>query len=163
MAIGDALASKSQLYGRDSVDLLARTLWGETRGDSGSRVAVAYVISNRKNNSTYNEFKNLNSIEAVVLAPFAFSCFNEGNPNLAECLKPDTTSAAWKNIVSLASNLSGSSNPIAGKCFYTANTRFAELSYTSGNKLYYKFPGGSTVQVSSKIVIGGHTFFDYVV
>ncbi|QLG37690.1 MULTISPECIES: hypothetical protein [unclassified Paenibacillus] len=61
MAIGEALTSKSQLYGRDSVDLLARTLWGETRGDSDSRVGVAYVISNRKNNSTYNEFKNLNS------------------------------------------------------------------------------------------------------
>ncbi|WP_181586564.1 MULTISPECIES: cell wall hydrolase [Paenibacillus] len=163
MAIGDALTSKSQLYGRDSVDLLARTLWGETRGDSDSRVGVAYVISNRKSNSTYNEFKNLNSIEAVVLAPNAFSCFNEGNPNLAECLKPDTDSAAWKNIVSLASNLSSYSNPISGKCFYTANTRFSELSYTSGNKLYYKFPGGSTVQVSSKIVVGGHTFFDYVV
>ncbi|MGF7046890.1 hypothetical protein J2T13_001392 [Paenibacillus sp. DS2015] len=163
MAIGDPLTSKSQLYGRDSVDLLARTLWGETRGDSGSRVGVAYVINNRKNNSTYNEFKNLNTIEAVVLAPYDFSCFNEGNPNLAQCLKPDKTSAVWTNIVNLASNLSNYANPIASKCFYTANSRFAELSYTSGGKLYYNFPGGSTVVVSSKIVIGGHTFFDYVV
>ncbi|WP_018887883.1 cell wall hydrolase [Paenibacillus massiliensis] len=163
MAIGDALTSKSQLKGRDSVDLLARTLYGETRGDSASRVGVAYVISNRKSNKTYNEFKNLNTIEAVVLHPYAFSCFNDNDPNLAHCLRPDTSSAAWKNIVNLASNLSNSANPIAAKCFYNTNKRFEELSYTQNGKLYYKFPGGSTVQISSKISIGAHMFFDYIV
>ncbi|MBP2113886.1 MULTISPECIES: cell wall hydrolase [Paenibacillus] len=163
MAIGDPLTSKSQLYGRDSVDLLARTLWGETRGDSDSRVSVAYVINNRKNNTTYGEFKNLNTIEAVVLKPFAFSCFNEGNPNLPECLAPNRSSAVWTNIVNLASNLGNYTNEIGSKCFYSTNTRFAELSYTSGGKLYYSFPGGGTVQVSSKVVVGKHTFFDYVV
>lgn len=32
MAIGESLSSKSELKGRDSVDLMARTLYGETRG-----------------------------------------------------------------------------------------------------------------------------------
>lgn len=163
MAIGEPLTSKSQLYGRDSVDLLARTLYGETRGDSTSRVGVAHVIQNRKNNKTYNEFKNLNTIEAVVLAPYAFSCFNANDPNLAHCLKPDTSSSVWKNIVNLASNLNGFSNPIASKCFYNTNKRFTELSYTQNGKLYYKFPGGGTVEIHSKISIGEHMFFDYIV
>lgn len=163
MAIGEVLSSKSELYGRDSVDLLARTLWGETRNDSNSRIAVAYVIQNRKNNNTYYEFRNLNTIEAVVLAPFAFSCFNDNDPNLPEVLAPDTNSAAWKNIVALASNLNNYANPIAGKCFYATNTRFAQLSETIDGKLYYSFPGGGTVEVSSKISVGAHTFFDYVV
>ncbi len=51
MAIGDKLTSRSQLYGLDSVDLLARTLYGETENDSGSRVGVAYVVMNRKNDT----------------------------------------------------------------------------------------------------------------
>lgn len=163
MAIGEALSSKSQLYGRDSVDLLARTLYGETRGDSTSRVAVAYVISNHKNNSTYNEFKKLNTIESVVLAPYAFSCSNEGDPNLDDVLSPDTSSATWKNCLGVASNLGGFSNPIGDKCFYNTNSRFAELSYNQNGKLYYDFPGGSTVQISSKISVGNHMFFNYVI
>ncbi|WP_155252272.1 hypothetical protein [Paenibacillus polymyxa] len=43
MAIGDKLTSRDQLYGRDSADLLARTLYGETENDSSSRVGVAYT------------------------------------------------------------------------------------------------------------------------
>ncbi|OME86436.1 MULTISPECIES: cell wall hydrolase [Paenibacillus] len=162
MAIGDPLTSKSQLYGRDSVDLLARTLYGETRGDSTSRVAVAYVIMNRKNNSTYYEFKNTNTVEAVVLDPGKFSCFNDGDPNLDDVLRPDTSGPQWKNCVNVAANLSSFSNPIADKCFYNTNTRFAQRSYTQNGKLYYNFPGGNTVVVSSKISIGEHMFFNYV-
>lgn len=161
MAIGDPLTSRSQLYGRDSVDLLARTLYGETENDSQSRVGVAYVVMNRKSNNTYYEFKGLDTVEEVVLAPSAFSCFWDSN--LAKCLAPDTSSAVWKNCVNVASNLSSFSNPINDKCFYTQKDLFASLSYTENGKLYYKFPGGSTVQVSSKITLGEHTFFNYVI
>ncbi|MFB5676424.1 hypothetical protein ACE3NQ_08485 [Paenibacillus terreus] len=79
MAIGEKLTSRSQLSGRDSVDLLARTLYGETENDSESRVGVAYVVMNRKNDKKYYEFRDLNTIEAVVLAKDAFSCFWDDN------------------------------------------------------------------------------------
>ncbi|MFE0556582.1 hypothetical protein ACFW1P_11735 [Paenibacillus sp. NPDC058910] len=161
MAIGDPLTSRDQLYGRDSVDLVARTLWGEARGDSGSRVGIAYVINNRKNNTSYYEFRNLNTVKDVVLAENAFSCFNPGTQSLQECLKPDTSSPQWANIVRVASNLTNYPNPIAGKCFYSANWRFAQLTETRNGKLYYSFPGGRTVEVTSKIVVSEHTFFDY--
>lgn len=115
---------------------------------------------NRKNNKTYSEFKNLNTIEEVVLYPQAFSCFNDGDPNLDDVLSPDTKSAAWKNCVNVASNLSSFKNPINDKCFYNTNKRFAELSYTENGKLYYKF-GKTAVVVSSKISIGNQTFFNY--
>jgi hypothetical protein len=161
MEIGEKLTNREQLYGRDSVDLLARTLWGEARGDSGSRVGIAYVIMNRKNNTSYYEFRNLNTVEAVVLAEGHFSCFNPGTQGLQECLNPDTSSPQWQNIVAIASNLSNHNNPIAGKCFYSANWRFAQLSETRNGKLYYSFPGGRTVEVTSKIVVSEHTFFDY--
>jgi len=159
MAIGDKLTSRDQLYGRDSVDLLARTLYGETENDSASRVGVAYVIANRKN-ATTGEFKNLNTTEAVVLQKNAFSCFWDAN--LAKCLAPNTSSAVWKNCVNVASNLSSFSNPINDKLFYTVETLFNKLSYTENGKLYYKFPGGALVQVTSKVSLGAHLFFNYI-
>lgn len=158
MAIGDALTSRDQLYGRDSIDLLARTLYGETENDSESRVGVAYVISNRKN-ATTGEFKNLNTIEAVVLQKNAFTCF--WDHNLAKCLAPDTDSAVWKNCVNVAKNLSTFKNPIGDKLFYTATTLFNKLSYTKNGTLYYDFPGGKTVKITSKIAVGAHMFFNY--
>ncbi|MCM3174587.1 cell wall hydrolase [Paenibacillus sp. MER 99-2] len=162
MAIGDALTSKSQLNGRDSVDLLARTLYGEARGDSESRVGVAYVIINRKNDTTQNPFKSLKTIEDVVLYPNAFSCFLTSDPNFKHVLAPDTSSAAWKNCVSLASNVTAHKNPIGDKLYYTATSLFNNLSYTENGKLYYKMPGTGTFQVSSKIAIGGHMFFNII-
>ncbi|MNW41852.1 Cell Wall Hydrolase [compost metagenome] len=159
MAIGEPLSSRSQLFGRDSADLLARTLYGETENDSSSRVGVAYVVMNRKN-ATTGEFRNLNTVEAVVLQQNAFSCFWDSN--LAKCLAPNTSSAVWKNCVNIAQNLSTFSNPIGDKLFYTVTSLFNNLSYTENGKLYYKFPGGRTVQITSKVALGAHTFFNYI-
>ncbi|HHY73641.1 MAG TPA: cell wall hydrolase [Bacillus bacterium] len=159
MAIGDALTSRSQLYGRDSVDLLARTLYGETENDSESRVGVAWVVINRKNDKTY-EFKNQNSVEDVVLAKNAFSCFNEGDPNLAKCLKPNTSSQVWKNCVSVAQNVATLTNPIGDKLFYTQVDVFNANSKTENGKLLYKM-SGTWVVVTSKILKGEHMFFNY--
>lgn len=161
MAIGDKLTSRDQLYGRDSVDLLARTLYGETENDSDSRVGVAYVIMNRKN-YTGKPFGNLNTIEAVVLQQGAFSCY--WDHNLAKCLAPDTSSAIWRNCVNVASNLSSFRNPINDKRYYTVAKLFNSLSYTSGGKLWYKMPGArvDVVEVTSKIQVGDHMFFNIV-
>ncbi|OZB93326.1 cell wall hydrolase [Paenibacillus sp. XY044] len=159
MAIGDPLTSRNQLYGRDSVDLLARTLYGETENDSESRVGVAWVVINRKNDTTY-EFKNLNTVEEVVLYPSAFSCFNETDPNLAKCLKPDTSSQVWKNCVSVAQNVGTLANPIGDKLFYTQVDLFNANSKTENGKLLYKM-SGTWVVVTSKILKGEHMFFNY--
>ncbi|WP_128100137.1 hypothetical protein [Paenibacillus sp. DCT19] len=71
-------------------------------------------------------------------------------------------SAAWKNCVSLASNVTAHKNPIGDKLYYTATSLFNNLSYTENGKLYYKMPGTGTFQVSSKIAIGGHMFFNII-
>jgi hypothetical protein len=161
MAIGEKLTSRSQLSGRDSVDLLARTLYGETENDSQSRVAVAYVVMNRKNYKG-KPFANQNTVEDVVLYKGAFSCFWDSN--LAKCLAPDTSSAVWKNCVNVASNLSSFSNPIGDKRYYTRTDLFSSLSETRNGKLWYKMPGATVdeVEVTSKIAHGKHTFFNIV-
>ncbi|WP_458120876.1 cell wall hydrolase [Paenibacillus sp. Z6-24] len=162
MAIGAKLTSRDQLYNISSVDLFARTLYGESRGDSQSRVGVAYVVFNRKNNRTIPPFASQSTIADVVLAKNAFSCFNPNDPNLSVVLAPNTNDAAWKNCVALASNLSNYSNPIGDKLYYTVTSLFTSLSYTENGKLYYRMPGTGTFQVSSKIALGAHTFFNII-
>ncbi|QQZ64557.1 cell wall hydrolase (plasmid) [Paenibacillus sonchi] len=157
MAIGDALTSRDQLYGRNSVDLLARTLYGETENDSDSRVGVAWVVLNRKN-ATTGEFRNQNSIEAVVLHKNAFSCFWDSN--LAKCLKPNTSSQVWKNCVSVAQNVASLENPFGDKLFYTQIDLFNANSKTENGKLLYKM-SGAWVVVTSKTLKGQHMFFNY--
>ena len=60
------------------VDTLARTVYGEARGEpSDGKKAVALVILNRvKANKWYGK-----TITEVCLKPYQFSCWNENDPN----------------------------------------------------------------------------------
>lgn len=64
-------------------DVLARTLWGEARGEGvAGQVAVAWTIRNRvddgKPNSWWGE-----GCAGVCLKPYQFSCWNKNDPNYA--------------------------------------------------------------------------------
>ena len=65
------------------VDVLARTLWAEARGEgvTGMR-AVACVVRNRANNPRWWG----RSIVDVCLKPWQFSCWNHNDPNRAKLL-----------------------------------------------------------------------------
>lgn len=62
-------------------DILARTLWGEARGESfAGQIAVAWTIRNRvfdgKAKSWWGE-----GYAGVCLKPYQFSCWNKNDPN----------------------------------------------------------------------------------
>ena len=64
-------------------DVLARTLWGEARGESlAGQIAVAWTIRNRvkdgKAKSWWGE-----GYAGVCLKPYQFSCWNRNDPNFA--------------------------------------------------------------------------------
>ncbi|WP_085637855.1 MULTISPECIES: cell wall hydrolase [unclassified Pseudomonas] len=64
-------------------DVLARTLWGEARGETqAGQVAVAWTIRNRvfdgKPNSWWGE-----GYAGVCQKPYQFSCWNKDDPNFA--------------------------------------------------------------------------------
>ena len=70
--------------GKSEIDVLARTIYGEARGEYHSPegglsalIAVGNVVINRvKAQSGYGK-----SIQEVCLKPFQFSCWNAGDPN----------------------------------------------------------------------------------
>lgn len=77
------------------IDVLARTLYGEARGESyKGKQAVANVIVNRykegKNNSGKRRMWG-DSIANVCLKPWQFSCWNKSDPNrdIIINIKPD--------------------------------------------------------------------------
>ncbi|MEO1151384.1 MAG: cell wall hydrolase [Pseudomonadota bacterium] len=74
--IGPALVSAATRA--REIDVTARTLWGEARGEgSGGMIAVARVIRNRVLSSRYP-----NTFEAVCMQRFQFSVWNDGGAAL---------------------------------------------------------------------------------
>ncbi len=64
-------------------DILARTLWGEARGESpAGQVAVAWAIRNCVNDGKTNSWWG-EGYAGVCQKPYQFSCWNKNDPNYA--------------------------------------------------------------------------------
>ena len=64
-------------------DILARTLWGEARGESlAGQIAVAWTIRNRVNDGKAKSWWG-EGYAGVCQNPYQFSCWNRSDPNFA--------------------------------------------------------------------------------
>ena len=64
-------------------DILARTLWGEARGESlAGQIAVAWTIRNRVNDGKEKSWWG-EGYAGVCQKPYQFSCWNRNDPNFA--------------------------------------------------------------------------------
>ena len=62
-------------------DILARTLWGEARGESlAGQIAVAWTIRNRVNDCNAKSWWG-EGYAGVCQKPYQFSCWNKNDPN----------------------------------------------------------------------------------
>lgn len=83
----------------DPVDTLARTLYGEARGQGlDGMAAVANVIVNRANNPGWWGA----SIASVCTHPWQFSCWNEGDPNRARLLRVTDADPQFRDCLLIA-------------------------------------------------------------
>lgn len=76
-------------YNEHDIVTLARTLWGEARGEpQDGQIAVAWVIRNRASRARFagRLVGAEGAVAHVCLAPWQFSCWNEGDPNRAKLL-----------------------------------------------------------------------------
>ncbi len=80
-----------EFYNEMSVDVLARTLWGEARGEGAEGMkAVACVILNRvKVAQEKGRFWWGNNIIQVCQKPYQFSCWNRSDPNFRKLQSVD--------------------------------------------------------------------------
>lgn len=136
-----------QIATPDDVLTLARTIFGEARGESNAgREAVAHVVINRVNSHRFKD-----SVSGVCLQPMQFSCFNPGDPNrpiiLAETI--NSVDAVFQECVSAAKRV------IAG----------AVADNTGGATHYYAktiAPPSWTVGATFTVEIGVHRFYKNV-
>eukprot|EP00752_Nemacystus_decipiens_P015328 g13661.t1 len=87
------------------VDVLARTIWGEARGEpTQGREAVAAVVLNRvaKAQARGGHWWG-DDVVGVCQAPWQFSCWNEGDPNREKLLAVDETDRAFRECLQIAS------------------------------------------------------------
>lgn len=83
------------------LDILARTLWGEARGESPAGLrGVAAVILNRANRRPPWWWGS--SVEEVCTKPFQFSCWNIADANRAKLLAVTTSDAAFRDCLLIA-------------------------------------------------------------
>lgn len=82
----------------DTVDVLARTAWGEARGEGRTgMIAVINVITNRVQNKKW-----ANDIIGVCQQALQFSCWNSTDPNRDKLLNVTITDPSFQIAMELA-------------------------------------------------------------
>lgn len=81
---------------QEPVTLLGMAIWAEARGTtSDARIGVGSVIRNRVGyNGRYGE-----GFSGVILRPYQFSSFNQGDPNREKMLRPLENQGATARLV----------------------------------------------------------------
>ncbi|MCA4960986.1 cell wall hydrolase [Pseudomonas sp. Y24-6] len=132
-------------------DILARTLWGEARGESlAGQIAVAWTIRNRvfdgKAKSWWGE-----GYAGVCLKPWQFSCWNKNDPNYAYLsgAKPIPAAQYAQALKAADQVMAGTTpDPTGGATHYYATTMPKPPTWAKGAK--------QTLQ------LGHHIFFNNV-
>lgn len=99
--------------GPEDIDTMARTLWGESRGEPrAGKVAVAWVIKNRASHPRWWG----DGIASVCRMPWQFSCWNPDtdkapNPNLEKLKNVTTDDAAFRECLQVALSVIAGAEP----------------------------------------------------
>lgn len=130
-----------------SIDILARTIWGEARGESYlGQQGVANVIMNRTEIGLGHRHFGDGTVSAACLAPWQFSCHNPNDPN-CEALAAVTTD-----------------DPIFAQCMQISQLAVGGTlpDVTGGATYYYAQGSPEPLWAQGKvpcITIGHHLFF----
>jgi N-acetylmuramoyl-L-alanine amidase len=134
---------KTQTTVSPDIDILARTIYGEARGESDAgKAAVAWVIKNRAEAGGWWG----DDIVEVCLKPYQFSCWNRNDPNR-----------------SVIEKLSAKGNPLFLKCVDIAREVLArQISDVTQGANHYHADGVKPKWAIDKyftVAIGNHRFY----
>ena len=138
----------------DAVDVLARTLWGEARGEGeAGMIAVACVVLNRVRESQKIGGRHWwgGDIVSVCRARAQFSCWNPGDPNRAKLLAVDLSDPELRLARKVAEDA------VAGRL---ADSTFGATSYKVA-ALPWPYSWGHFR--TPLVTIGRHAFYNLAV
>jgi N-acetylmuramoyl-L-alanine amidase len=97
-----------KLYAGD-VDVLARTVFGEARGEKRAGMeAVAWVILNRAHQGPP---RFAGTVSGVCKAAHQFTCWSKGDPNAKVCASVDESNASYLLSLNVATSVLGGMVP----------------------------------------------------
>ncbi|MEM6902049.1 MAG: cell wall hydrolase [Pseudomonadota bacterium] len=91
--------------GHQAIDVLARTIWGEARGEGTAGMnAVAAVVINRVQvaEAAGGRYWWGADVVSVCKRPWQFSCWNEGDPNRTQIASVDATDPYFATALRIA-------------------------------------------------------------
>jgi N-acetylmuramoyl-L-alanine amidase len=103
-SVGGDAKNASDMVRQMEIDTMARTLWGEARGEGNIGMqAVANVIVNRVEYAkSQNGFWWGDTILKVCHKPYQFSCWNKNDPNYRKLLEIDDSNHHFALALRLA-------------------------------------------------------------
>ncbi len=120
------LTDSENFYKKLEIDTLARTLWGEARGEGSKGMqAVANVIINRRDISRkLGSYWWGNDIINICQKPYQFSCWNRSDPNYPKLMNVTEKDIQFQNAIQLSKRaLSGTLDDITkGSTHYHAKS-----------------------------------------
>jgi hypothetical protein len=153
---GDKFTNQSELNefsGQEDVDLLARLIYSEARGESVEGwQAVGHIVRNRKMRNA-GEFGG-GTYSGVILKSGQFIGMTTQSAR-----EPDTSSIAWNDILYIALTIDNQRNPIDNALWFWTNTLFDSNTRTTSRGQFQLYFVGKWQDVTYKKVIGNHTFF----
>ena len=118
-------------------DILARTLWGEARGESlAGQIAVAWTIRNRVHDGKAKSWWG-EGYAGVCLKPWQFSCWNNNDPNYAYLsgAKPIPAAQYAQALKAADQVIAGAvTDPTGGATHYYATTMPKPPTWAQGAK-----------------------------
>jgi N-acetylmuramoyl-L-alanine amidase len=116
-----------------NTDILARTIWGEARGEiMAGKIAVAWTIKNRaaiaaayeKQHGVARQHYGDGSIASACQMPKQYSCWNSGDANLIAMEAVDDESGSFRDCLAVARQVIAGTlaDPVQGATHYYADT-----------------------------------------
>jgi hypothetical protein len=130
-------------------EIMAKTLWGEARGESTEgQIAAAFVMRNRAERVEFagRLVGSDGAVAKICLAPWQFSCWNTDDPNRGQMLK--LAPAEYSKQYDIAGDVLESviQDPTNGADYYH-------------NRFMQPYPAWAAVYKQTA-VIGNHIFYD---
>ncbi|RAV00178.1 cell wall hydrolase [Paenibacillus sp. YN15] len=157
MAWGDPiqnLSGLSEFDPLDVVDIMARLIYSEARGESTEgKVGVRKVLDNRYDHPARDSEFGGDTYKEIMLKPYAF----EGLTTIS-AREPDTNSTAWDDCVSVTLGTLSVPNPIGNCLWFVTNSYFNNNVIQSGGEEYWNFGAGNK-KIVEKVIVDNQTFF----